>query len=56
MIVFRKVFDRIPADIAMDEAFVESLMLQRGMDSMPNDDTASRGERLTRLSRLRPQE
>jgi cellulose synthase/poly-beta-1,6-N-acetylglucosamine synthase-like glycosyltransferase len=31
MIAFRKVFDRIPADIAMDEAFVEALLVQRGM-------------------------
>jgi poly-beta-1,6-N-acetyl-D-glucosamine synthase len=31
MIAFRKVFDRIPPDIAMDEAFVESLVIRRGM-------------------------
>jgi cellulose synthase/poly-beta-1,6-N-acetylglucosamine synthase-like glycosyltransferase len=31
MIAFRKVFDRIPPDIAMDEAFVEALVVQRGM-------------------------
>ncbi len=31
MIAFRKVFDHIPPDIAMDEAFVESLVIQRGM-------------------------
>jgi hypothetical protein len=32
MIAFRKVFDRIPPDIAMDEAFVEALVIRRGMD------------------------
>lgn len=31
MIAFRKVFDRIPPDVAMDEAFVEALMVQRGL-------------------------
>jgi biofilm PGA synthesis N-glycosyltransferase PgaC len=31
MIAFRKVFDRIPHDIAMDEAFVEALVVRRGM-------------------------
>jgi poly-beta-1,6-N-acetyl-D-glucosamine synthase len=31
MIAFRKVFDCIPPDIAMDEAFVEALVVQRGM-------------------------
>jgi len=31
MIAFRKVFDRIPPDVAMDEAFVEALLIQRGM-------------------------
>lgn len=31
MIAFRKVFDCIPQDIAMDEAFVESLVIQRGL-------------------------
>jgi poly-beta-1,6-N-acetyl-D-glucosamine synthase len=31
MIAFRRVFDCIPPDIAMDEAFVESLVIQRGM-------------------------
>jgi biofilm PGA synthesis N-glycosyltransferase PgaC len=31
MIAFRKVFDCIPPDVAMDEAFVESLVIQRGM-------------------------
>jgi cellulose synthase/poly-beta-1,6-N-acetylglucosamine synthase-like glycosyltransferase len=31
MIAFRKVFDRIPPDVAMDEAFVEALVVKRGM-------------------------
>jgi biofilm PGA synthesis N-glycosyltransferase PgaC len=31
MIAFRKVFDQIPPDIAMDEAFVEALMIRRGL-------------------------
>ncbi|NOX63430.1 MAG: glycosyltransferase [Chloroflexi bacterium] len=31
LIAFRKVFDQIPPDVAMDEAFVEALMVQRGM-------------------------
>jgi biofilm PGA synthesis N-glycosyltransferase PgaC len=31
MIAFRKVFDHIPADVAMDEAFVEALAVKRGM-------------------------
>jgi len=31
MIAFRKVFDRIPPDVAMDEAFVEALVIKRGM-------------------------
>ncbi|RME83372.1 MAG: glycosyltransferase [Caldilineae bacterium] len=31
MIAFRKVFDQIPPDVAMDEAFVEAIMVQRGM-------------------------
>jgi cellulose synthase/poly-beta-1,6-N-acetylglucosamine synthase-like glycosyltransferase len=31
MIAFRKVFERIPSDVAMDEAFVEALVVQRGM-------------------------
>jgi len=31
MIAFRKVFDRIPPDVAMDEAFVEALVIQRGL-------------------------
>jgi len=32
MIAFRKVFDQIPPDVAMDEAFVEALMIDRGLD------------------------
>jgi len=31
MIAFRKVFDHIPPDVAMDEAFVEALVVRRGM-------------------------
>lgn len=31
MIAFRKVFDQIPPDVAMDEAFVEALVIQRGL-------------------------
>jgi poly-beta-1,6-N-acetyl-D-glucosamine synthase len=31
LIAFRKVFDQMPADVAMDEAFVEALMVRRGM-------------------------
>jgi len=31
MIAFRKVFDRIPPDIAMDEAFVEALVVKHGL-------------------------
>lgn len=31
LIAFRKVFDRIPPDVAMDEAFVEALIIRRGM-------------------------
>jgi biofilm PGA synthesis N-glycosyltransferase PgaC len=31
MIAFRKVFNEIPPDVAMDEAFVEALMIQRGL-------------------------
>lgn len=31
MIAFRKVFDRIPQDVAMDEAFVEALVVQNGL-------------------------
>jgi len=32
LIAFRKVFDQIPPDVAMDEAFVEAFMVQRGME------------------------
>jgi len=31
MIAFRKVFDSIPADVAMDEAFVEAIVVNHGM-------------------------
>jgi cellulose synthase/poly-beta-1,6-N-acetylglucosamine synthase-like glycosyltransferase len=31
LIAFRKVFDAIPPDVAMDEAFVEALVIRRGM-------------------------
>jgi cellulose synthase/poly-beta-1,6-N-acetylglucosamine synthase-like glycosyltransferase len=31
MIAFRKVFDQIPPDVAMDEAFVEAITVKRGM-------------------------
>jgi biofilm PGA synthesis N-glycosyltransferase PgaC len=31
LIAFRKVFDQIPHDVAMDEAFVEALIIRRGM-------------------------
>ena len=31
MIAFRKVFDHIPPDVAMDEAFVEALVIRRGL-------------------------
>jgi len=31
MIAFRKVFDQIPSDIAMDEAFVEALVVKHGL-------------------------
>jgi len=31
MIAFRKVFDQIPPDVAMDEAFVEALVVRHGM-------------------------
>jgi poly-beta-1,6-N-acetyl-D-glucosamine synthase len=31
LIAFRKVFERIPYDIAMDEAFVEALVIRHGM-------------------------
>lgn len=32
LIAFRKVLDQIPPDVAMDEAFVEALVIQRGME------------------------
>lgn len=32
MIAFRKVFDQIPVDIAMDEAFVEAIVVRHGMN------------------------
>jgi cellulose synthase/poly-beta-1,6-N-acetylglucosamine synthase-like glycosyltransferase len=31
MIAFRKVFEQIPPDVAMDEAFVEAIVVQHGM-------------------------
>jgi cellulose synthase/poly-beta-1,6-N-acetylglucosamine synthase-like glycosyltransferase len=31
LIAFRKIFDQMPSDVAMDEAFVESLVIRRGM-------------------------
>jgi poly-beta-1,6-N-acetyl-D-glucosamine synthase len=31
LIAFRKVFDQMPADVAMDEAFVEAFIIRRGM-------------------------
>jgi biofilm PGA synthesis N-glycosyltransferase PgaC len=31
LVAFRKVFDQMPADVAMDEAFVEALIVRRGM-------------------------
>jgi cellulose synthase/poly-beta-1,6-N-acetylglucosamine synthase-like glycosyltransferase len=31
LIAFRKVFDQIPLDVAMDEAFVEALVVRRGL-------------------------
>jgi cellulose synthase/poly-beta-1,6-N-acetylglucosamine synthase-like glycosyltransferase len=31
LIAFRKVFDRLPPDVAMDEAFVEALVIRRGL-------------------------
>lgn len=31
LIAFRKVFDHIPPDVAMDEAFVEAVVVQRGL-------------------------
>ena len=32
MIAFRKLFDRIPPDVAMDEAFVEAIVVKHGLD------------------------
>ncbi len=32
MVAFRKVFDRIPPDVAMDEAFVEAIVVEQGME------------------------
>ncbi|HEY6042656.1 MAG TPA: glycosyltransferase [Anaerolineae bacterium] len=32
LIAFRKVFTRLPADVAMDEAFVEALVIRRGLE------------------------
>ncbi|MEM7537565.1 MAG: glycosyltransferase [Chloroflexota bacterium] len=32
MIAFRKVFDQIPPDVAMDEAFVEAIVVERGLE------------------------
>lgn len=31
LIAFRKVFDQMPSDVAMDEAFVEAFIIRRGM-------------------------
>ncbi|HSJ53129.1 MAG TPA: glycosyltransferase [Anaerolineae bacterium] len=31
LIAFRKVFDQLPCDVAMDEAFVEAFIIRRGM-------------------------
>ena len=31
LVAFRKVLDSIPPDVAMDEAFVEALVIQRGL-------------------------
>ncbi|MEJ2208288.1 MAG: glycosyltransferase [Anaerolineae bacterium] len=31
LIAFRKVFDQLPSDVAMDEAFVEAFIVRRGM-------------------------
>lgn len=31
LIAFRKVFDQLPTDVAMDEAFVEAFIIRRGM-------------------------
>ncbi len=32
LIAFRKVFTRLPPDVAMDEAFVEAIVIQRGLE------------------------
>jgi len=32
LIAFRKVFAHLPSDVAMDEAFVEALVIQRGLE------------------------
>ncbi len=32
LIAFRRVFDQIPPDVAMDEAFVEALVIKRGLE------------------------
>ncbi len=32
LIAFRKVFDQLPPDVAMDEAFVEALVIRRGLE------------------------
>jgi len=32
LIAFRKVFNQLPPDVAMDEAFVEALVIQRGLE------------------------
>lgn len=32
LIAFRKVFNRLPPDVAMDEAFVEALVIRRGLE------------------------
>jgi hypothetical protein len=32
LIAFRKVFTHLPPDVAMDEAFVEALVIRRGLD------------------------
>lgn len=32
LIAFRKVFEQIPPDVAMDEAFVEALVIKRGLE------------------------
>jgi cellulose synthase/poly-beta-1,6-N-acetylglucosamine synthase-like glycosyltransferase len=31
LIAFRKIFDQLPSDVAMDEAFVEAFIIRRGM-------------------------